>query len=336
MTPGAEPVADAAEPVPIHVAVPTAEAPIVAIEPNCADDAAPAAAADSTEARTTAADAIADPAAANAPHDVAAAPQSAPDAPAKPAPAQPAALEPAAVAALLKQRFPGLFSGAPKPIKLHIQADIQARAPGLFTKRVLSAFLHRHTGSTSYLIGLSKATQRFDLDGQPCGELTAEHREMAAEELTRRRNLQNERRAQEDEQRVLLEQQRFNRAGLLRDFERTTLTPSNFCVLKGVAVEELDGLLAIARRERDEPPPRPPMHATPAPQNRDRRPGTGPRDDRRPRGAPRDASSREAGARAPRPPRPERTERSSNEPRTERPGRPERPARPPEPPADAT
>lgn len=314
MTPGAEPVADAAaEPASISAAEPVAEAPRAATEASGA--------AEPASATEPAAPDVAELAAAQ---------------PAKPTPAQPAALEPAAVAALLKQRFPGLFSGAPKPIKLHIQADIQARAPGLFTKRVLSAFLHRHTGSTSYLIGLSKATQRFDLDGQPCGELTAEHREMAAEELTRRRNLQNERRAQEDEQRVLLEQQRFNRAGLLRDFERTTLTQANFCVLKGVAVDELDGLLAIARRERDEPPPRPSMHATPVPQNRDRRPGAGPRDDRRPRGAPRDASSREAGARAPRPPRPKRTERSSNEPRTERPGRPERPARPPEPPADAT
>ena len=47
------------------------------------------------------------------------------------------------------------------------------------------------------------------------------------------------------------EQQRRNRAGLLHDFQTTTLTPANFCALKGVAVDELDGLLAIARTEAE-------------------------------------------------------------------------------------
>ena len=34
----------------------------------------------------------------------------------------------------LRQHFPALFGGAPKPLKLRIQADIQARAPGVFAK----------------------------------------------------------------------------------------------------------------------------------------------------------------------------------------------------------
>ena len=222
--------------------------------------------------------------------------------------AAPAALDPAAVGALLKRHFPALFSGAPKPIKLHIQADIQARAPGLFTKRTLSAYLHRHTGSTSYLIGLSKSTQRFDLDGRPSGELSAEHREMAAQELARRRELQNQRRAQDEQQRELEARQRFNRAGLLRDFERTTLTSANFCVLKGVASDDLDGLLAIARRERDEAPPAPVQGPRDA-----RRPPPGPGSDERARDGARpprrdhdDRPRPQGGARPPRPP----TERS--------------------------
>ncbi|HRH89304.1 MAG TPA: ProQ/FINO family protein, partial [Rubrivivax sp.] len=71
----------------------------------------------------------------------------------------------------LRQRFPALFGGAPKPLKLRIQADIQARAPGVFAKAVLSAFLRRHTGRTGYLIALSRAPQRVDLDGAPAGEI---------------------------------------------------------------------------------------------------------------------------------------------------------------------
>ncbi|MEP6874738.1 MAG: prop effector ProQ, partial [Burkholderiales bacterium] len=36
------------------------------------------------------------------------------------------------------------------------------------------------------------------------------------------------------------------------DFQITTLTRANFCVLKGVVEEELDGLLEIARAEAAE------------------------------------------------------------------------------------
>jgi hypothetical protein len=161
-----------------------------------------------------------------------------------PAPA-PGELTSAACAQQLKALFPALFAGAVKPLKLRIQVDIQERAPGVFSKQVLSSFFRRHTGSTSYLLAVSKATHRIDLDGQPAGEVSAEHRQIALDELARRR-------ASVESRRELEEQQRRNRAGLLRDFQTTTLTRANFCVLKGVAEEELDGLLEIARGEAEE------------------------------------------------------------------------------------
>ena len=169
-----------------------------------------------------------------------ASPEPALEAAAVPVPA--ARPDPAAIGERLRQRFPALFAGPAKPLKLRIQADIQEQAPGEFSKQDLSAFFRRHTTSTSYLIAITKATTRFGLDGQPAGELSEEHRQIAAEELARRRT---NRQAREQ----LEMQQRRNRAGLLHDFERTTLTAANFCALKGVAVEELDGLLAIAREE---------------------------------------------------------------------------------------
>ncbi|MFT7722664.1 MAG: ProQ/FinO family protein [Roseateles sp.] len=165
------------------------------------------------------------------------------------------------VAAELKALFPALFTGRPKPVKLRIQADIQERAPGRFSKAQLSAFLRRHTGSTGYLVALTQAKTRFDLDGQPAGELSEEHLAAAKDELTRRRGLKQEREQLE-------QQQRRNRGQLLWDFERTTLTEANFCVLKGVVPEELPGLLELARKERAEAPPAPPREAR--------------RDDRRP------------------------------------------------------
>jgi len=178
-------------------------------------------------------------------------------------------MTPAACAAQLKQLFPALFAGTPKPVKLRIQADIQERAPGVFTKQVLSAFLRRHTGSHAYLLALTKSKERFDLDGQPAGELSEEHRKVAADELARRR--------ENTESRIALEQQqRRNRAALLRDFQTTTLTPANFCALKGVPVDEFEGLLEIARQEAKETPPqgppdRPPDHR--ADRRNDGRPG---------------------------------------------------------------
>lgn len=203
--------------------------------------------------------------------------------PAVPAAAAAADASPAAVAHELKQRFPALFSGAPKPLKLRIQADIQERAPGVFTKQALSAFFRRYTGSTSYLIALSRASHRFDLDGQPAGELSAEHRDAAVQELARRRANHEARRAQEEEE-------RRNRARLLRDFEQTTLTPANFCALKGVAPAELDGLLAIARQEAEERARQmPPPARRDVPGRRDddrRRSGPGRHDDERRRSGP--------------------------------------------------
>ena len=199
--------------------------------------------------------------------------------------AAPRDLSPGECARELKKRFPALFGDSPKPIKLRIQADIQQRAPGVFSKKALSIFLHRHTGSTSYLVALSKAKTRFDLDGQPAGDLSDEHRQLAGEELKRRRAVHEERRALE-------EAQWLNRAHLLRDFEATTLTRANFCALKGVADEELDGLLDIARAEKIEYEARRPAidqarRDGPRPPQGDRRPPVrghqAPREARKPR-----------------------------------------------------
>jgi ProP effector len=202
-------------------------------------------------------------------------------------PAKAPGMSPAACAQELRQRFPALFDGPPKPLKLRTHVDIEARAPGVFSKQVLTAFFRRYTGSTSYLLSVARGRQRFDLDGKPGGEISDEHRQIAVDELTRRGvGLQS--------RRELEEQQRRNRAGLLFDYERTTLTRANFCVLKQVAEEELDGLLEIARAEAAQdqqrrPPPdarpqgRPPGQRRDGPPQGQERPpgprGRGPRND---------------------------------------------------------
>jgi ProP effector len=137
----------------------------------------------------------------------------APDAP-SPAAARDTALDssPALCAEKLAELFPALFVNPPspahatpaaagaqptpvKPIKLRIHADIQARAPGVFSKRALGIFFSRYTTTNAYLKALAHAPHRFDLDGQPAGEIADEHRRAAFEELARRRAIAIEKRA---------------------------------------------------------------------------------------------------------------------------------------------
>ena len=196
----------------------------------------------------------------------------------EPAPAQRLPdLPPAECAALLAARFPAVFGkDVHRPLKLRIAADIQQETPNTFTKRALSAFLHRHTTTTLYLKALANEPNRYDLSGAPAGEISAEHRLAAAEEVQRRRALQQQRRtgaiesqrkaeAQQRHAEVAAEvaqreaqiaqreadgQERAARARLLRAFEASRLTRANFCTLMGVADSQLDGLLAQAREER--------------------------------------------------------------------------------------
>lgn len=214
------------------------------------------------------------------------APAAAPDAPtAAPEPS----LSPAQTAARLAELFPACFSATPpQPLKLRIQADIQQRAPNTFSRKSLSAFLHRHTGSTAYLKALANAPHRVDLDGQPAGEVSDEHRQAAQQEVQRRKALHDERRAaeraaardaarqqrgvqakaddaQRDAQRQAREaarraaeqrretegQGRAERAALLRAYEASSLSRANFCTLKRIDEAQLDALLAQAREERD-------------------------------------------------------------------------------------
>ena len=177
-------------------------------------------------------------------------------------------LAPAACAARLAELFPAVFTpGTPQPLKLRIQSDIQQRAPGIFTKKSLSIFLHRHTTNTAYLRAVAGSPQRIDLDGEPAGDIADEHRQAALAELERRRAMHAERREAERSAqrsandaarhtRAAEEEQRREASALLRAFEATTLTRTNFCALKGLTEAQLDTLLAQARLAPPPPPAR--------------------------------------------------------------------------------
>lgn len=83
-------------------------------------------------------------------------------------------------------------------LALGIHKVLQERQPEL-TKDAVRTALRIHTASTRYLKALSRAQQRFDLDGQPAGEVTAEQRQLAAAQVKERMDKVEQRRKAEAE-----------------------------------------------------------------------------------------------------------------------------------------
>jgi ProP effector len=101
-----------------------------------------------------------------------------------------------------------------KPLALGIHKVLLERQPELGKDAIRKA-LHIHTASTRYLKALSNADQRFDLDGQPAGEVTTEQRDQATTEVRERIKKSNEKRKAEEaakERQVKLEKlaEKFN------------------------------------------------------------------------------------------------------------------------------
>jgi ProP effector len=84
-----------------------------------------------------------------------------------------------------------------KPLALGIHKVLLERQPELGKDAIRKA-LHSHTASTRYLKSLATADQRFDLDGQPTGEVTEEQRKQALVEVKERIKKANEKRKAEE------------------------------------------------------------------------------------------------------------------------------------------
>jgi ProP effector len=72
-----------------------------------------------------------------------------------------------------------------QPLALGIHKTIKERLPELNAQDLRTA-MRIHTASTRYLKVLSQADKRFDLDGAPAGEVTAEQRQQALDTLRER------------------------------------------------------------------------------------------------------------------------------------------------------
>src|SRR5262252_917846 len=112
------------------------------------------------------------------PAPIAAKPETAPKLPTPPIPAEERHRRAQALLAELREKFPLAFrprqSPTPWPaLKIGIDRDILERIQ--VSRRLLKAVLRYYTSCPSYRAGLVAGAVRVDLDGEPAGEVAAEH-----------------------------------------------------------------------------------------------------------------------------------------------------------------
>lgn len=103
-----------------------------------------------------------------------------------------------AIVQKLRDTFP-VFAGY-QPLAIGIHEAIAERLPDLVAAELKTA-LRIHTKSTRYLKSVANAKQRFDLDGNPAGDITDEQRQHAAEMLKERFRKERERKDAEEAER---------------------------------------------------------------------------------------------------------------------------------------
>lgn len=89
----------------------------------------------------------------------------------------------AAVLGILTSSFTAFRDCLPLAIGIH--KIVKQRLPDIDSQQLRTA-MRIHTASTRYLKALSQTDSRYDLDGAPVGEVTAEQRQQALDTLRER------------------------------------------------------------------------------------------------------------------------------------------------------
>lgn len=121
------------------------------------------------------------------------------------------------VLAALASSFPVFQSGQPLAIGIH--KALKLRLPDLKDADLRLA-LRRHVSSTKYLKAVANGSQRFDLDGNPAGEITAEHRNDALASLKERFRKAAERKRAEQQEKERQEREQAHQQKLQKLAEK--------------------------------------------------------------------------------------------------------------------
>lgn len=84
-----------------------------------------------------------------------------------------------------RAKYPKVLSGTykgSKPLKVGIHRDLIEQNPEI-RPTYIGIFLNRHTSTVQYLASFLKNSERFDLDGIPCGEIPESNKKFAYEKL---------------------------------------------------------------------------------------------------------------------------------------------------------
>jgi len=95
----------------------------------------------------------------------------------------------------LQKRFPKAFVSPPeqpKPLKVNIHLDIRERCADEFSNRVIARALKLYAKNKDYLACLTPDSRRIDLDGKECGEVTAEHIDLAQQDKDKKHKSQQQ------------------------------------------------------------------------------------------------------------------------------------------------
>ncbi len=111
----------------------------------------------------------------------------------------------------LSAAFP-VFANA-QPLAIGVHKAIKERLPEIDAAKLRLA-LRLHTASTRYLKALANSDTRFDLDGNPAGDITAEQKQQALDGLKERFRKVAERKRAEQQQKDELEKQAKQQAKL--------------------------------------------------------------------------------------------------------------------------
>ncbi len=185
----------------------------------------------------------------------------------------------------LFELYPNLFGARFLPLKLGVFEDLAARHPDVLPREELKIAMGQHARSTRYLESVAAGLQRHDLDGKPVEPVAPEHVHHAIMEVFRRRQVRTkddlrpqlhkriiaaieasgigreayaarvrsrdaEATAALDDALAELGRQAAKREALMRAFEASGKTETEFADMYGMEPKEVATTLARARIDR--------------------------------------------------------------------------------------
>jgi ProP effector len=138
---------------------------------------------------------------------------------------------------ILWERFPYVFTGELRPLKIGITNDIAEAMGGIIDKRDVVRMISKRVNNVAYNKIVARGGSRYDLHGQPNGEVSQKEQAFAQDWLEKRQA-----------ERIALSE----RALLLKAIESSGLNHNAYANQKGLDAAKVESDLDKAKAERVE------------------------------------------------------------------------------------